>query len=103
VSDEDQNPSEELISPFTSTTAGVMTDQVGAITGDLELLTHPAGNRIEARVKYAGAHDLYTVTGSPVRSTRAHQEAHETILERLTTPGRIEDGNELPVDLATRQ
>ena len=44
-----------------------MTDEAGAITGDLELLTHltPAGNAIEMLVRYAGTWDLYTVAGSP--------------------------------------
>jgi hypothetical protein len=50
-------------------------------------------------VRYAGARDLYTLAGSPLRATEAHRDAHETILERLTTPGRVEDDNELPVDL----
>ena len=95
----EQNPSEELISPFTSTTGGAMTDEVGAITGELELLTRRAGGQIEARVRYAGARDLYTVTGSPVRATGTHRKAHEMILRRLTTPGRVEDNNEHPVDL----
>lgn len=76
-----------------------MTDEVGTITGELELLTRPADGGIEARVRYAGARDLYTVSGSPVRSTGTHPQAHQNILQRLTTPGRIEDGNELPVDL----
>ena len=99
VSGAKQDPPAKLISPFTSTTGGVMTDEVGAVTGELELLTHPACGRIEAQVRYAGARDLYTVTGSPLRSAETHQQAHGTILERLTTPGRIGDGNELPVDL----
>ena len=95
MSGAEQNPSPELISPFTSTSGGVMTDEVGAITGELELLTHPTNGAIEARVRYAGARDLYTITGSPVRAT----ETHQNMLQRLTTPGRIQDGNELPVDL----
>ena len=59
----------------------------------------------EALVSYAGAQDLYTVTGSPVRTVSerpdqaAHRAAHERILETLTTPGRVESGNEKPVDL----
>jgi hypothetical protein len=99
VSGTGQNPSEELNSHFTSTTGGVMTVEVGAITGDLALRTHPADSGIEVRVGYAGARDLYTVTGSPVRTTQTHRKAHETILGRLTTPGEVEDDNEHPVDL----
>jgi hypothetical protein len=85
-----------------------MTDEVGAITGELELQTRTTpGGDIEAMVRYAGAQDLYTVSGSPVcaatLSERAgqaeHRAAHERILETLTTPGRIEGGNEKPEEL----
>jgi hypothetical protein len=94
-------------SSFSSTTGGVMTEEVGAITGELELLTRltPDGDGIEAMVRYAGAQDLYTVSGSPVHAVSAHPDqvehraAHERILETLTTPGRIESGNEKPVEL----
>jgi hypothetical protein len=97
-----------LRSTFVSTTGGVMTDEVGAITGELELQTRTTpGGDIEAMVRYAGAQDLYTVSGSPVRaatlSERAgqaeHRATHERILESLTTPGSVESGNEKPVDL----
>lgn len=91
----------ELRSTFTSTTGGVLTDEVGAVTGALELRTRPAGKGIEAAVRYEGARDLYTVRGSPVPTTDAHPEAHRAILHKLTTPGRTERGNELPVDLTS--
>ena len=76
-----------------------MTVEAGAITGELELLTHPIDSGIEAQVRYAGVRDLYTVTVSPVSATETHQEVYEAIFKRLTTPGRVEQGNELPVDL----
>ena len=86
-----------------------MTEEVGAITGELELQTRatPDGSGIEAMVRYAGAQDLYTVSGSPVRAATLsehpdqaeHRATHERILETLTTPGRIEGGNEKPVEL----
>jgi len=43
-----------------------MTEEVGAITGELELQTNatPDGT-VEAMVRYAGAQDFYTVSGSP--------------------------------------
>lgn len=92
-----------LTSSFTSTTGGVMTVEVGAITGDLELLTYPTENNygIEALVRYAGARDQYRVAGSPVAATDTgpHQAAHDRILQRLTTPGRIGASGELPTDL----
>ena len=99
MSDTEQPPVSELKSSFTSTTGGVLTVEVGAITGDLELLTHPTDSGIETEVRYAGARDLYTVTGSPVPTTDTHHKAHEAILKQLTTPGRTKQGNELPVDL----
>ena len=94
-------------SSFRSTTGGVMTEEAGTITGELELLTRvtPDGGAVEAMVRYAGAQDLYTVTGSPVHAVSGHPDqaehhaAHERILEMLTTPGRVESCNEMPVDL----
>ena len=96
-----------LRSTFVSTTGGVKTDEVGVITGVLELLTRPAHDHsaVEAMVRYAGAQDLYTVSGSPVRAVLEppdhvdHRAAHGRILGTLTTPGRVEGGNEKPVDL----
>ena len=96
-----------LRSTLVSTTGGVMTEEVGAITGELELQTRatPDGSAVEAMVRYAGAQDLYTVSGSPVRAVSGHidqaehRATHERILETLTTPGRVESGNEMPVDL----
>jgi hypothetical protein len=60
---------------------------------------------IEAMVRYAGAQDLYTVSGSPVHAVSGHPDqaehraTHERLLETLTTPGRVEGGNEQPIDL----
>ena len=79
-----------------------MTVEVGAITGDLELLTYPTENNcIEALVGYAGARDQYKVAGSPVAATDPgpHQLVHDRILNRLTTPGRTGAAGELPTDL----
>jgi hypothetical protein len=86
-----------------------MTDEVGAITGELELQTSatPDGSGIEAMVRYAGGKDLYTVSGSPVCAATLsahpdqveHRAAHKRILETLTTPAGFESGNEIPVDL----
>ena len=78
-----------------------MTVEVGAITGDLELITRPTadGDSIEALVRYAGARDLYIISGSPVPTT--HEDHHRQILERLTTPGRVGAAGERPVDLVS--
>ncbi len=99
----------ELRSSFTSTVGGVMTEEAGAITGELELLTRPTpdGSGIEALVRYGGALDLYTVAGSPVRAVSGlpdqgeHRAAHDRLLQALTMPRPIgPDGNEHPVDLS---
>jgi hypothetical protein len=83
-----------------------MTDEVGAITSELELLTRVSpGGGIEAMVRYSGARDLCTASGNPLRALSAHPDqvehraAHERILETLTTSGRVESGNEKPIDL----
>ena len=82
-----------------------MTEEAGAVTGDLELLTRPGegGGALEALVRYAGAEEWYTVSGSPVATSgKDHRALHEAALARLTTPGTLEDGNEQPVDLRGR-
>ena len=58
-------------------------------------------------MRYAGAQDLDTVSGSPVQTATLsehpdqgeHRAAHERILETLTRPGRVKSSNEMPVDL----
>ena len=95
---------EELRSKFVSTVGGVMTEEAGAVTGDLELLTRPAeAGALEALVRYAGAEEWYTVSGSPLAKPEGGEDPralHEAVLRRLTTPGPVEDGNEQPVDLS---
>ena len=84
-----------------------MTEEAGAITGELELLTRPAsdGSGIEVLVRYAGARDLYTVSGSPIHAVSGapdddeFRKTHERVLDRLTTPAAPEGGNEPPADL----
>jgi hypothetical protein len=87
-----------------------MTEEAGAITGDLELLTRPSEDDIsglEVLVRYAGAEEWYTVSGSPVGADieadiEDHPASHEAVLARLTAPGPVEGGNEQPVDLQGR-
>jgi hypothetical protein len=95
---------EELRSTFVSSVGGVMTEEAGALTGDLELLTRPVSDAgaggLEALVRYAGAEEWYTVSGSPVAADiENHRASHEVVMARLTTPGPVEGGNEQPVDL----
>ena len=90
---------DEFHSPFTSTTGGVMTEEAGAVTGELELLCRPEAGGVRVAVRYAGADEWYTVSGNPVRIQRDENETRDQLLERLTTPGPVVDGNERPVTL----
>ncbi|GGN74157.1 hypothetical protein GCM10010112_44000 [Actinoplanes lobatus] len=42
---------------------GVMTDEVGVVTGDLTLRTELADGQVTVRVQYKDADEWYTVTG----------------------------------------
>lgn len=91
----------EVRSIITSTTGGVMTKEVAAITGDLEVATSVGARGAEAAVRYADADEWYSVEGSPIEvgnigglSPSELRELHERIVEHLTTPGKIVDGNE---------
>src|SRR5918998_4411042 len=66
-------------SSFRSTTGGVMTNEAGAINGELELLTPvtPDSGGIEAMVRYAGAQDLYNVSGCLVHTVSEHPDQVE--------------------------
>ncbi len=86
-------------STFTSTAGGVMTDEAGAITGELELLCRPEAGRLRVEVRYAGTDEWYTVSGGPVRVQDDENETRDRLLEHLTTAGPMVDGNEKPVTL----
>ncbi len=88
---------DESRSAFTSTTGGVMTEEAGAVTGELELLCRPGSGGLEVRVRYAGADDWYTVSGGPVRGNP--DGAPERVLRHLSTPGPVVDENERAVSL----
>ena len=56
-----------MAAPTTNITAGpggVMTDEVGVITGDLTLRTEYADGTVTVRVRYQDADEWYTVTGA---------------------------------------
>src|SRR5919202_3364998 len=57
---------DETRSTFTSTVGGVMTTEVGAVTGELEVVTRAEEGTLEAFIRYAGAEEWYTVEGSPI-------------------------------------
>lgn len=90
---------DEFRSTFISTTGGVMTEEAGAVTGELELLCRLEAEGLHVAVRYAGTDEWYTVSGSPVRARGDENETRDQLLERLTTPGPVVDGNEKPVAL----
>ncbi len=85
-----------------STSGGVMTDEVGAVTGDLEITTRllDAG-LLDVRVRYAGAEEWYTGAGSPLSLGDRYPttDLHEHMVEYLSTPGHVVESNEEPTSL----
>jgi hypothetical protein len=94
------NPN-EMRSTIASTLGGVMTKEVGAVTGDLEVATRPRAGGVEVVVRYAGAEEWYTVEGSLIKphdagrlSPSELRELHEAVVSHLATPGVLVEGNE---------
>lgn len=104
---EDKTHPNETRSTVTSTTGGIMTEEVGAVTGDLEVATRSlAAEDIEVTVRYAGADEWYSVEGSPNKLGKVGglppsklRELHERLIRHLTTPGKVVDGNEQATSL----
>jgi hypothetical protein len=86
-----------------STVGGVTTDEVGAVTGNLEITPHllDACGLLDVRVRYAGAEEWYTVAESPVAPGDSYPTAdlHERVVEYLSTPALVVGGNEEPTSL----
>lgn len=67
-----------------TTPQGIMTVEVGAITGDVEIATEEGPDGVTVTVVYKGARDVYTVEGSPAPEGTSHEE----IVSKLTTEGK---------------
>ncbi len=96
----------EVRSTVTSTTGGVMTKEVGAVTGELEVVTRHRGEGFEVAARYAGADEWYTVEGSPIEPDNASslplselRDLHERVVRHLITPGKVVEGNEQATSL----
>lgn len=75
-------------SPFVAGPGGVMTDEVGVVTGDLELRTTLDEGVLRALVRYEGAEEWYAVTGASCRlvDPRDHDAVHQVLLGVLNRP-----------------
>ncbi|MFD1145787.1 hypothetical protein [Saccharothrix hoggarensis] len=75
-------------SPFVPGPGGVMTDEVGVITGPLELRTTLADGELRATVRYEGADEWYAITGASCRlaDPRDHDAVHDVLLGVLNRP-----------------
>jgi hypothetical protein len=80
----------ELTSDFTARPGGVWTDEVGVVTGELELHTTCTDDGVVTiRVRYAGALEWYTVTVSTEirpHDTRDHDIVHVLLVDLLQHP-----------------
>jgi hypothetical protein len=83
-----------------------MTEEVGAITEDLEIATCPLAEGLKVTVRDAEAEEWYVVEGSPIEWSNVSSlsvtklgELHESVVRHLTTPGRVVEGNEQAVSL----
>ncbi|GAA3460731.1 hypothetical protein ACFFSW_34085 [Saccharothrix longispora] len=78
----------ERSSLFVAGPGGVMTDEVGVVTGDLELRTTLERGALRAEVRYEGAEEWYAVTGASCRlaDPRDHDAVHAVLLGVLDRP-----------------
>ncbi|MEU7457541.1 hypothetical protein [Streptosporangium roseum] len=63
---------------------GVMTEDVGVVTGELTIRTEAAGDAAQTaqvQVQYTGAEEWYTLTGSPIPlAGRSVEQLHQAVL-----------------------
>ena len=77
-----------LSSLFVAGPGGVMTDEVGVVTGDLDLRTEVADGQVVLRVRYRDADEWYAVTGgrAPLSGGSALDAVHMIATGLLNRP-----------------
>ncbi len=90
---------DELRSTFFSTAGGVMTEEAGAVTGELELSCRPGADGLHVAGRYTGVDEWYTVSGGPHQGRGEPRDALGQVVRHLSTPGPVVDGNEKAVSL----
>lgn len=85
---------------FTARPGAVSTVEVGTVTGEIELESVSGQERVEHRVRYAGAAEWYRledVDESPVEGADALRERHEQVVSSRRAPeGDPADGSDPP-------
>ena len=78
----------ERTTDITPGPGGVMTDEVGVVTGELTLRTEHADGRVTLRVQYKDADEWYAVTGgsAPLADPAALDAVHTIAVGRLDRP-----------------
>jgi hypothetical protein len=78
----------ELTTDITAGPGGVMTDEVGVITGDLTLRTELADGNLTLRVQYKEADEWYAVTGgrTALKDPADLQAVHQIAVGLLDRP-----------------
>jgi hypothetical protein len=80
---------DELTSLFKAAPCGVMTDEVGVVTGDLELRTRcaPTGE-VVVDVRYQGALEWYRISASDttLHEVQDHAALHKSLVGVLHRP-----------------
>ena len=73
---------------FKAGPGGVMTDDVGVVTGDLELRTTLTGGTVTVEVRYEGADEWYRRSAADCRlaDPKDHEAVHHALLGVLNRP-----------------
>ncbi|NMO52229.1 hypothetical protein HH310_13605 [Actinoplanes sp. TBRC 11911] len=77
-----------MISDFTAGPGGVMTDEVGVVTGDLTLRSEYASGQVTLHVQYKDAAEWYALTGgrAALRDAGDVTAVHQIVLGILNRP-----------------
>lgn len=77
-----------LRSTLTAPRDGIMTDEVGAVTGELELATDCSGGDVTVRLRYSGATEWYRISAADchVHDSRDHDAVHHALAAVLHRP-----------------
>jgi hypothetical protein len=87
----------EFTSDFTPGPGGVMTDDVGVVTGELTLRTEVSdAGAVTLRVQYKGADEWYAVAGGEgtLPGPKAAEAVHNLVLSVLSRGGPVPPGSE---------